>query len=61
MELQKIEGVFNICKINNIEQVDFTRTFTFLSKTNDEISVVCEASGERYLYYRGSISNPGER
>ena len=43
MELQKIECVFNICKIDNIEQVDFTRTFTFLSKTNNEISLVCEA------------------
>ena len=43
MELQKIECVFTICKIDNVEQVDFTRGFTFLSKTADEISLVCEA------------------
>ena len=43
MELQKIECVFNICKIDSVEQVDFTRRFTFLSKTADEISLVCEA------------------
>ena len=43
MELQKIECEFSVCKIDHIEQVDFTREFIFLSKTSDEISLVCKA------------------
>ena len=42
MELQRIGYDFSICKIDHIEQVDFTREFVFLSKTSDEISLVCE-------------------
>jgi len=44
MELQKIIGDFSVCKISNIDQVDFTREFVFLSKTSDEISLVCETN-----------------
>ena len=44
MELQKIEYDFTVCKIDNIEQVDFSKEFVFLSKTDDEISLVCESS-----------------
>ena len=43
MELQKIECVFNICKISSVMQADLTCRFMFLSKTADEISLVCEA------------------
>jgi len=42
MELQKIEYNFSVCKIDQIDHVDFTREFVFLSKTSDEISLVCE-------------------
>ena len=42
MELQKMKHDFTVCKIEDIEQVDFTREFVFLSKTPDEISLVCE-------------------
>jgi len=42
MKLQKIEYDFSVCKIEQIEHVDFTREFVFLSKTSDEISLVCE-------------------
>ena len=42
MELQKIKHDFTVCKIQHIDQVDFTREFVFLSKTPDEISLVCE-------------------
>jgi len=44
MELQTIEHDFTVCKINDISQIDFSREFVFLSKTNDEISLVCESS-----------------
>ena len=43
MELQKIECDFTICKIDNVGQADFTGKFVFLSKTDDEISLVCES------------------
>jgi len=44
MDLQKIECDFSVCKIRNVEQVDFTREFVFLQKTPDEISLVCESA-----------------
>ena len=40
--LQKIECDFSICKVENIKQIDLSREFVFMSKTPDEISVVCE-------------------
>ena len=44
MELQKLECDFTVCKINDIAQIDFAREFIFLSKTDDEISLVCESA-----------------
>ena len=44
MKLKEIDREFSICKIDNIEHVDFTQEFVFLSKTSDEISLVCETS-----------------
>ena len=43
IEIRKLDGEFSICKIDNVEQVDFSREFVFLSKTDDEISLVCES------------------
>ena len=43
MELRRLEGDFTVCKIDNLDEVDFTRDFTFLSKTDDEISLLCES------------------
>ena len=43
MELEVIERDFTVCKIDNIEQLDFKREFIFLHKTPDEISLVCES------------------
>ena len=43
MELEIIEKSFNICKVKSLEQIDFSREYVFLSKTPDEISLVCEA------------------
>ena len=42
MKLQKLDYNLTICKIQNIERVDFSREFVLLSKTSDEISLVCE-------------------
>ncbi|MCL2254782.1 MAG: ACT domain-containing protein [Lachnospiraceae bacterium] len=43
MILQKLTHDFSICKIDDISRINFTREFVFLSKTDDEISLVCEA------------------
>jgi len=42
MELQKLECDFTVCKMPDISHVDFSREIVFLSKTSDEISLVCE-------------------
>ena len=42
MELEKLEYDLSVCKIETIEHVDFSQEFVHLSKTADEISLVCE-------------------
>jgi len=44
LELQKVECDFSVCKIDNIDDIDFTREFVFLQKTPDEVSLVCESA-----------------
>ena len=44
MELQKLNRAFTVCKIERVETVDFSREFVFLSKTDQEISLVCESA-----------------
>jgi len=56
MKLQKIESDFSVCKIDHIDQVDFTREFVFLSKTSDEISLVCET---KYVPSNVIVAEPG--
>ncbi len=41
MEIEIIKGNFSICKLNNIENLSFNNEFTFLAKTDNEISLVC--------------------
>jgi len=36
-----LEIDFSVCKIHDTHSVDFTRDFIFLSKTDEEISLVC--------------------
>ncbi|WP_408072135.1 ACT domain-containing protein [Butyrivibrio sp. JL13D10] len=42
MELKRIDKDFTVCKVENLEQVNMKRDFIFVSKTDEEISVVCE-------------------
>jgi len=44
MILEKIDIDFSVCKITDINDVDFSRPFVFLSKTDEELSLVCESS-----------------
>jgi len=44
MKLIKLNLDFSICKVEDISFIDFNREFVFLSKTDDEISLVCESN-----------------
>ena len=41
MRLLKIVDEFSVCKLSSVENVDLTEAYTFLSVTDDEISLVC--------------------
>jgi uncharacterized protein len=41
VELEIMEQEFSICKVKDISSFDFSRKFYFLSKTDEEISLVC--------------------
>lgn len=41
MNLRIIDEAFSICKIREINQVDFSDQYWFLSKTDEELSLVC--------------------
>ena len=42
MKLTEINREFSVCKVNSIDQVNLMHEYVFLSKTADEISLVCE-------------------
>ncbi|MCL2365490.1 MAG: ACT domain-containing protein [Oscillospiraceae bacterium] len=41
MKLEKVKCNFSVCKLSNLEQIDLSRPYVFLSITLDEISLVC--------------------
>jgi len=41
MKLKVIDKDFAVCKIDTIEKVNFNDEYCFLSKTDEEISLVC--------------------
>ena len=43
IELQKLDYKLSLCKLSDVGMVDFTRELVFLSRTPDEISLVCES------------------
>jgi len=42
LELKQLNREFTVCKLHNLDQVDLNREFTFIAKTDDELSLVCE-------------------
>lgn len=44
MELQPLNREFSVCKLTSVNGIDLTQTFTFLSVTDDEISLVCDSA-----------------
>lgn len=41
MEIKKINKNFSVCKVENIEKIDFNDEYCFIGKTDEEISIVC--------------------
>lgn len=44
MELKVIDREFTICKLRDVSAVQFGSEFCFLSKTDEELSLVCETA-----------------
>jgi len=42
MDIQRLSPEFSVCKLMSLDDVDFSDDFVFLSKTDEEISLVCE-------------------
>lgn len=41
MTLEVLPGDFSVCRLRDISQVDITHDFTFVGKTDEELSLVC--------------------
>ena len=42
MELKKLEYELTVCKVKSEEDIDLSKDFYFIGKTDEEISLVCE-------------------
>ena len=41
MILKKINKSFTVCKVKNINEIDFSDEYCFFGKTDEELSLVC--------------------
>ena len=44
MNLKCLPQAFSVCQVSDLSGVDFTRGFIFVAKTDEELSLVCEAA-----------------
>lgn len=44
MVIKPIDGDFSVCKTDGSDGIDLTREFTFVAKTDEELSLVCKTS-----------------
>ena len=42
--LNKLERLLTVCKVKNIDDIDLSKEFYFIGKTDEEISFVCETN-----------------
>lgn len=42
MEIKRISSLFSVCKITDLSKVNFEDEYWFLSKTDEELSLVCQ-------------------
>ncbi len=41
MELKRIAHDLTVCKVRSVQEIDWSKAFYFVGKTEDEISLVC--------------------
>ena len=41
MKIKIIQKEFSVCKVADVSEIDFSDTFCFVGKTDEEISLVC--------------------
>ena len=58
MTLKVLEESFAVCKVADLEQVNFNDKFLFIGKTGEEISLVCE---EKFVPQNAEICENGWR
>lgn len=44
MQLKKIKADFSVCQISDPKDIDYNQTYCFVSKTDEELSLVCETA-----------------
>lgn len=42
MELKKLDHKLTVCKVKNVSDIDMSKEFYFIGKTDEEISLVCK-------------------
>ena len=42
MEIKRINSLFSVCKIEDLSKVNFEDEYWFLSRTDEELSLVCQ-------------------
>ena len=42
MELKKLDYNLTVCKLNSAAEIDLSKDFCFIAKTDEEISLVCK-------------------
>ena len=42
MEIKKLDHCLTVCKVDSLQEVELSRDFYFIAKTDEEISLVCE-------------------
>ena len=41
MEIKALSDLFSVCKVEDATQIDLSKDFCFIAKTDEEISLVC--------------------
>lgn len=44
MEIKKLDHRLTVCKVDSLQEVELSRDFYFIAKTDEEISLVCETA-----------------
>ncbi|NMA83441.1 MAG: ACT domain-containing protein [Epulopiscium sp.] len=42
MKIRILDNEFSVCKLENLDEINFNDDFLFVGKTDEEISVVCQ-------------------